>query len=184
MKKKILGLSGSINTKATSWSLLRYIAKTFESTIDLTIYDQMAHLPHFNPTLEAHLPTEVKELRKLIAEADGVLFSTPEYVFSLPGSLKNTIEWNVSTTLFSGKPVAMIIAAASGEKAFESLALIMTTIEAILPDSSKLLIQGAKGKIQENDQIEDQSLAEQIHSLIDSLLQSADNPNKTPTKYL
>jgi NAD(P)H-dependent FMN reductase len=52
--------------------------------------------------------------RKKIEDADGVLICTPEYVYSLPGSLKNAVEWMVSTTLFTDKPAALITAASSG----------------------------------------------------------------------
>ena len=128
------------------------------------------------------LPKEVIEFRNNIAAADGVIFCTPEYVFSIPGSLKNAIEWCVSTTVFSHKPVATIIAAASGEKAYESLSLIMTTIEAVLPEESKLLIQGAKGKVNVNSEITDSTTLEQLENVIQSLISTIKNEDKRPTK--
>ena len=66
--------------------------------------------------------------RKSIEEADAVLICTPEYVFSLPGILKNALEWTVSTTVFSDKPTALLTASSSGEKAHESLLLVMKTL--------------------------------------------------------
>lgn len=183
MKKKILGISGSTKSTSTSLSVLKYIADKYGQKIELNIYNKLSALPHFNPELEESLPDPVIELRSLIEKADGILFCTPEYVFSLPGSLKNLIEWNVSTVLFSSKPVAIIVAAASGKKAFESLDLILTTIESILPNESKLLLQGAKGKIGKNGEIVDSVTTEKINNVIVSLLETIETRERKPTKY-
>lgn len=170
----ILAISGSTKKLSTANILLKQIKERYPNKINLNIYTDLDQLPHFNPDIEnEQLPEKVSTLRQLIVESDGVLFCTPEYVFSIPGSLKNVIEWNVATTNFSNKPVAMIIAAASGKKAFESLALILQTIEAHLPNTSTLLIQGAKGKISTNNHITDAQLLNEIdvviHSLIDCI---------------
>lgn len=171
-KKKILGISGSTKPNSTNSLILNHLQELFYDTLELHIFNGIDKLPHFNPELdEKNLPVEVKEFRELIEKSDGVLFCTPEYVFSLPGSLKNAIEWSVSTTVFSNKPVAMIVAAASGEKAYESLSLILTTIEAILPERSKLLIQGAKGKI-DKEGIKDATVKKRIQEVITSLMES------------
>jgi len=90
----------------------------------------------------------------------------------LPGSLKNAIDWNVSTTLFSHKPVAIIVASASGKIALESLLTIMTTIESEIAKDSSLLIQGVKGKIGKNGEIIDKKTINQIDVVVQSLLQS------------
>ena len=76
----------------------------------------------------------------------------------------------------------MIVPAASGVKTFESLDLVLTTIEALLPETSKLLIQGAKGKIK-NGTVTNAAILESIHSLIESLIQSIQMENKVPSKY-
>lgn len=184
-KPKVLAISGSTKQQSTSLSILSYIKETFNYTLELVIYNKLASLPHFNPDIkEADLPQEVKELRELILSADGVLFCTPEYVFSLPGSLKNVIEWQVATTLFSAKPVAIIVAAASGDAAFESLSLILTTIEAQLPNSSKLLVKGAKGKISAEGSITDHALEAEIKKVIGSLIQTITSGANVATKYM
>ena len=181
-KKRILGISGSTKSNSTNFFILKHLAEMFYDTLELNIFDGIDKLPHFNPDQDQeNLPVKVKEFRDLIEKSDGVLFCTPEYVFSLPGSLKNAIEWNVSTTVFSNKPVAMIVAAASGEKAYNSLSLILTTIEAVLPDKSKLLIQGAKGKI-DKDGIKDATVKKHLQEVMISLLESINNENSLITK--
>lgn len=171
-KKKILAFLGSTTQKSSNRMILEHIATVFEAEMYLDLYDEIDQLPHFNPDLEAKLPTKVADLRNRIKEADGILFATPEYVFSLPGSLKNAIEWNVSTTLFSNKPTGIIVAAASGEKALESLDLILRTIEAKIGAKSTLLLKGMKGKVNTLGQLTDSVAIEAINVLVNSLLES------------
>lgn len=180
---KVLGISGSTKSRSTSLSILEFLSRKFKDKIEFKIYNRIGELPHFNPELEEDLPNSVLELRELIEESDGIVFCTPEYVFSLPGSLKNLIEWNVSTVLFSSKPVAMIVAAASGKKAFESLELILTTIESSIPEESKLLIQGAKGKIDKEGNITSQKTIDELTSVVLSLVKTIEDQNRMPTKY-
>ncbi|MDL5514249.1 NADPH-dependent FMN reductase [Arenibacter sp. M-2] len=172
-KKKILAISGSTRKNATNHKILEFIAKKFSDILDIEIYDGVDKLPHFNTELDDdHLPKEVFQFREKIEKSDGILFCTPEYIFSLPGSLKNAIEWNVSTRLFANKPVAIIVASASGEKAFESLGLILETIEAKIPLESRLLIQGAKGKVNLDGSITDKNMLQEIDHLLSSFLKS------------
>lgn len=172
-KKKILAISGSTRKNATNHKILEFIAGKFSDILDIEIYDGVDKLPHFNPELDDNdLPKEVFQFREKIKKSDGILFCTPEYIFSLPGSLKNAIEWNVSTRLFANKPVAIIVASASGEKAFESLGLILETIEAKIPLTSRLLIKGAKGKVNLDGSITDKNMLQEIDHLLSSFLKS------------
>jgi NAD(P)H-dependent FMN reductase len=107
-----------------------------------------------------------------IESSQAVIFCTPEYVFSLPGALKNSIEWTVGTTLFSNKPVAVIVASGLGEKTFESLLLIMKTIEAKIDGSGQLLISGARSIINEEGEINDQKVLNNLDALISGLLKN------------
>lgn len=174
-KKNIFAISGSTRKGSSNETILQYIAEAFRDEFSLEIYEGIDHLPHFNPDLDRdNPPAEVVQFRERIAAADGVIICTPEYVFSLPGSLKNAIEWCVSTTVFSHKPVSIIVASASGEKAFESLELVMKTIETKIVDGAKLLIRGAKGKIGKDGTI-DEGTARQIKHLGQSLLECINN---------
>lgn len=183
-KKKVLAISGSTKKNSTNESILKTIADLYKDELEVELFAGIDALPHFNPDLDRNdPPAVVKSFRDSIAQADGVLICTPEYVFSLPGSLKNAIEWCVSTTVFSNKPVAMIVAAASGQMAFESLSLILTTIEARLTNNSKLLIQGAKGKIGKEGEIKDHTTLQGIRKMMASLVECMAEENPVPTKY-
>lgn len=174
-RKKILAISGSTRKNSSNEAILKVIADMYKDELDIEIYEGIDRLPHFNPDLDKeNPPSEVKEFRELLKNSDGVLICTPEYVFSLPGSLKNAIEWNVSTTIFSNKPVAIIVASASGEKAFESLMLVMSTIESVIPDSSALLLRGVKGKIGANGEITHPETLEKLKRVTDSLIKTTE----------
>lgn len=183
-KNKILAISGSTKKNSSNGSILKHIALTYKDQLEVDIFEDIDQLPHFNPDLEGkNLPTVVQEFRDRITSSDGVIICTPEYVFSLPGSLKNAIEWNVSTTNFSNKPVAFIVAAASGEKAFEALDLILTTIECSFAEKSRLLIKGLKGKVQAGGIITDQVTAKNISVVVESLIDSIHEKSTVPNKY-
>ena len=170
-KKKILAISGSTRRNSSNEFILNFIAERYGDTMDLELYAGIDLLPHFNPDLDqADVPPVVEEFRDKISAADGVLFCTPEYVFSLPGSLKNAIEWTVSTTVFTDKPTAYIIASASGEAAFASLDLILTTLQARIGQNSRLLIQGVKGKVGKSGLITDQGTLNELDRVAKSLL--------------
>ena len=140
------------------------------------VYDQIDKLPYFNPDLEkdgTNTPQSVKDFRERIEKADAVVICTPEYVFSLPGILKNALEWTVSTTVFSYKPFAFIVASASGEKAFESLDLIMQTLLQVpIPENQKLLIKGGRGKINKAGDFVEESALMEIKKTMDALIGS------------
>lgn len=172
MRKKILAISGSTRKHSTNEIILQTIAEIFVETLDVEIYNQIDELPYFNIDLDKGTPPEaVQEFCQLIKEADGVLICTPEYVFSLPGALKNALEWTVSTTVFSYKPFAFIVAAASGEKAFDSLDLIMKTLlQKPVDDDCKLLIKGGKGKINEAGKLADEKTQNEIRKVLVALI--------------
>ncbi len=171
VKKKILAISGSTRKNSTNESILLYLKEKYINQVDLEIYKCLSDLPHFNPDLAfEHTPDIVINFRKKIKNADAVVICTPEYVFSLPGSLKNAIEWTVGSTVFSEKPTGIIVASGLGEKAFDSLLLIMKTIEARISESSSILISGARAIVTDTGQITDKIIIERLHILIEVLL--------------
>src|SRR5215213_6263584 len=174
--KNILAISGSLRAKSTNLTIIENIAEMFAGRIKVTIYDGLARLPHFNPDLEAAAEPvrEVAALRRRIREADGVLICTPEYVFSIPGALKNALEWTVGTSDFAGKPTALITASSLGEKTHESLFLVLKTIEARITENTALLISGARTKVNSAGKLADAATIDAINLLIESFLQVID----------
>jgi len=170
-KPNILALSGSIRSNSVNNVILDCIKNAYSSSLSVTIYDQLAELPYFNPDLTdaQHLPPAVGNFISSIEQADAVLLCTPEYVFSLPGVLKNAIEWTVATTVLQDKPTAMIVASLAGQKAFESLDLVLTTVGAKMTTKTKLLIGGAFGKLNKDTNTLDENTLAALRTLIDGL---------------
>ena len=170
-KKKILAISGSTRRGSSNGLILKWLGNAYRDKLDFELFDDLALLPYFNPDLDVEpTPAEVKQFRDRIASADGILICTPEYIFALPGALKNAIEWTVSTTLLMDKPLAFIVASGLGEKTFESLTIIMKTVGARMPVESTLLIQGARAKINADGTIKDESAKHALDELMQSFM--------------
>lgn len=170
-RKKILTISGSTRNNSANHNIISAIAKSYSDRLEFESLNILTRLPFFNPDLDnENIPVIVEEFRNKIRLADGILMCTPEYVFSLPGILKNALEWTVSTTIFSEKPTAIITASALGEKAHESLLLIMKTIGAKFDDTTTLLIQGARTKIDSNGNFLHEETLTSIDNLVSSFM--------------
>jgi len=172
LQKKILAISGSTRKESSNESILQTIKEIYRETLDVQLFNDIAGLPHFDPDpyLEK-IPPNVVTFRELVEQADGVIICSPEYVFSLPAVLKNALEWMTATTVFSDKPVALIIAAAgSGEKALEQLVLIMNTFQVKIGNNATLLVKGARSKINNAGKISDTKTLEDIDRLMQSFI--------------
>ncbi len=171
--KRIFAISGSTRSNSINQSILKAIARRYSESLTVELYEELSLLPHFNPDLDKQAVAQtVANLRTRIAQADGVLICTPEYVFSLPGALKNALEWTVSTPVFYDKPVALITASGLGEKAHESLLLIMQTLQANIGIHSNMLIQGASSKVSKQGEITDPDTMKDIERLMDSFMET------------
>ncbi len=91
--------------------------------------------------------------------------------------MKNAIEWCVSTTVFSDKPIGLITASAHGQKGHEELQLIMKTVMAKFTGETILLIQGIKGKINDQGQITDNKTKDELVKFIDAFKTLLKNTN-------
>lgn len=155
--KRIFVINGSAAFASSNQKLIDYIIHLTRDVFRITVFNSLKTLPHFDPVLSiADTPPEILEFRKQVASADGIIFCTPEYVFSIPSGLKNAIEWCVSTTVFSDKPTGLITASANGEKGHEELQLIMRTVMAKFTPDTTLLIQSIKGKINTQGELTDE----------------------------
>jgi chromate reductase len=91
---KILGVSGSLREGSYNTSLLRAAAQAAPEGVEFELWDGLAELPLYDESLEGDdVPEPVRRLREAWGEADAILFATPEYNGSVPGGLKNAIDW-------------------------------------------------------------------------------------------
>jgi chromate reductase, NAD(P)H dehydrogenase (quinone) len=110
---RILGLSGSLRSGSHNTALLRAAAMSLPSGAELEVFDGLRDLPAYDADLDTPdtEPESVARLRAAIAEVDGVLISTPEFNGSIPGALKNALDWAsrpFPDNAFKGKPVAVV----------------------------------------------------------------------------
>jgi chromate reductase, NAD(P)H dehydrogenase (quinone) len=92
MSKKFVAISGSLREDSFNTKLLKAIQKSAPSDIEIEIWD-ISGIPLYNTDLEEEFPSAVQALKDKVAESDGVIFATPEYNRSVPGVLKNVIDW-------------------------------------------------------------------------------------------
>ena len=107
-KLKILGFAGSLRVDSYNRALLRAANDLLPDDTTLEIFD-LTGIPPFNQDLEMDMPTNVKEFKSKIREADAILIATPEYNYSVPGVLKNAIDCAsrpYGDNPFNDKPVA------------------------------------------------------------------------------
>lgn len=168
-KKHILVINGSASKNSSNERLIGQLVKLTEETLELTVFDDLKQLPHFDPALSVgHPPEIITQFRSKIENADGIIICTPEYVFSIPSGLKNAIEWCVATTVFSDKPTGLITASAHGQKGHEELQLIMQTLMTRFNPETTLLIQGVKGKISDQGEITDAKTAQALAKFVEA----------------
>lgn len=164
-KKNILIINGSASENSSNERLIDNLINLSDDYFNFTIFNQLKLLPHFDPFASStKTPEIIIEFRNLVQKADGIIICTPEYIFSVPSGLKNAIEWCVSTTVFSDKPLGIITASADGRKGHESLQLIMKTVMAVFTEETTLLIQGIRGKITDKGIITDEKTKEDLYN--------------------
>lgn len=90
---KILGVSGSARAESYNTALLREAAKLAPTGVEVELWEGIGDLPIYDQDLEADVPESVRRLREDWGSADAILFATPEYNGSVPGGLKNAVDW-------------------------------------------------------------------------------------------
>lgn len=146
--QKILAIIGSAQSGSSNLKLVQFLADALKDRVSLEYFEQLRTLPHFDPAASLQEPPRsIQAIRDKIEAANGILISSPEYIFSIPAGLKNLLEWMVATTLFTDKPLALILASADGRKAFAEIREILQTLGGRLPENCCLLIPGIRGRI-------------------------------------
>lgn len=126
---KILAISGSARRLSSNTALLKAMQQIAPAGIVIEVFDGMGDLPVFSPDLEgADEPHGVGLLKRAISECDGIVISSPEYVRSIPGGLKNAIDWLVSGDQLIGKSIALVHASHRGDDMLKTLRMVLSTV--------------------------------------------------------
>ena len=174
---KVLGIAGSLRQDSRNRLLLEAAARCAPAGLSIHVYQQLASIPPFNEDVERApegLPAAVRDLRRLVSDADGLLIATPEYNQSIPGVLKNAIDWLSRETpdaILAGKPVAVV--GASGGRWGTRLAqsalrqVLFATESRVLPAPALYLSQ-ADRLFGPDGQLADRRTADQLRELLTS----------------
>jgi chromate reductase, NAD(P)H dehydrogenase (quinone) len=113
---RVLGISGSLRTDSHNNALLRAAAERLPAGAELVPYERLAEIPPYDEDAELDgVPESVLDLRAALRAADAVLIATPEYNHSIPGQLKNALDWAsrpAGQSALNGTPAAVIGASA------------------------------------------------------------------------
>lgn len=166
-KKKVLAISGSTRQHSTNDSLIQAISKLSIETLDITVFKGIGNLPQFNPDDDKDdVAASVTELRNLLNEAEGIIICTPEYAHGVPGTLKNAIDWTISSSNFPHKPTMLITASTDGQYGHAALLETLKVIEAKNVMNLQLVIPFIKTKISTDGKITDEKTLTEVNDLI------------------
>ena len=126
---KVLAISGSARRDSTNTAMLQAIREVAAPRFDIRVFHEIGALPVFSRDREGeNTPRTVRDFMKAVEANDGLIVSSPEYVRTLPGGLKNAIEWLVSAELIVYKPVVLAHASHRGAEMLATLRDVMSTV--------------------------------------------------------
>lgn len=129
---RILAINGSLQARSSNLTLLEAALAAAPPGVEVIIFDGLRALPHFNPDLEANgtLPV-VDAWRRAIEGSGALLIASPEYGFSLPGVIKNAIEWAIGSGELERKLIAITASVSHAERGRRGLAALHDALSAV-----------------------------------------------------
>ena len=170
--RTVLAISGSLRRNSYNGLLLRAAAASAPAGMRIQFYDGLASVPLFSEDLEADaVPPGVRRLREQIVNADALIIATPEYNQSVPGVLKNAIDWlsRPPEEVLVGKPVAVIGASAGrwGTRLAQShLRHVLYAAEALVMPQPSLFVGNAANLFDSTGRIMDESTTNVLQDLL------------------
>jgi chromate reductase len=171
---RILGFAGSLRKQSYNRALLSAANEMVPDGVTLEIFD-LEGIPPFNQDLELQPPDKVKEFKAKIRAADAILIVTPEYNYSIPGVLKNAIDWAsrpYGNNAFDGKPVAVMGASVGmlgTARAQYDLRRSFVFLNMFPLNQPEVLVPFAQDKVDGNGRVTDEKTRRKIRELLESL---------------
>jgi chromate reductase, NAD(P)H dehydrogenase (quinone) len=167
---QVFAVSGSLRSHSTNAALIQRYAQLAIGKMTLDIYTGLSHLPHFNPDLEPG-DLSVSDLISRVRQADAFVVSTPEYAHGIPGSLKNALDWLVSTDAFIEKPFALLQACPRSTFAPASLIEVLKTMSGIHVQGADVTIDLKRSAATAEEILQTRETVELLHGSMRSLIQ-------------
>jgi chromate reductase len=177
---RILAISGSLRRDSYNTALLREAAELAPAGVELELYEGLELLPPYNEDLDGDRPpAEGARLREAIAAADGLLIATPEYNGSIPGQLKNAVDWAsrpARAGAIWGKPVAVVGATTGSYGAVWAQADLRRSlgIAGARVLEVELPVARAHQRFDEQGRLEDDQLRERLTEIVRELAAAAE----------
>jgi len=176
---RILGISGSLRHDSHNTQLLRAAAEALPGGVGLELWDGLKAVPPYDQDDDVQpAPAAVAALREAIAGADAVLFATPEYNSSIPGVLKNALDWvsrPLATNALRNKPVAVVGASTGAFGAVWSQAELRKVLAAIGARvlEGDLAVGHAPSRFDEHGRLIDDDVRDQLREVVEALAAEA-----------
>jgi len=171
----ILGFAGSLRKGSYNKALLRTALEFLPEDAQLEIFD-LEGIPPYNMDLENKMPERVKEFKEEIKVADAILIASPEHNYSIPGVLKNAIDWASrppGDNSFDGKPVGIMSASPGmlgGARMQYHLRQTFVFLNMYPVNKPEVIVTFAAEKIDDKGRVRDEKTREKIKELLGSLI--------------
>lgn len=174
-KIKLLGLAGSLRKASYNRAILRAASELLPENTELEIFD-LDGIPLFNEDLESNPPAKVTEFKAKIKAADAIVIATPEYNYSMPGVLKNALDWAsrpIGDNVCNDKPLAIMgasmgaIATARAQYHLRQTCVILNMHPLNKPE---VMVGVVQDKMDNNNTLTDERTKEIIKSMLVNLV--------------
>src|SRR5829696_2690939 len=173
---RILGIAGSLRRESYNRAALHAATQLVPEGATMDIFE-LDGIPGFNQDEEQNPPDKVTELKRRIREADAVLFVTPEYNYSIPGVLKNAIDWAsrpYGDSAWDGKPAAIMgasVGAIGTARAQYHLRQVMVFLNMFPINQPEVMIGNASERFDADGNVTDEQTKEFIRQLLQNLVE-------------
>ena len=173
---KILGIPGSLRRESYNRAALRAATQLVPEGAVLDVFE-IDGIPGFSQDDEQNPPAKVVDFKKRIRESDAILFVTPEYNYSVPGVLKNAIDWAsrpYGDSAWAGKPVAIMgasIGALGTARAQYHLRQMFVFLNMFPVNQPEVMISNASKRFDADGNLTDEATKEFIRQLLQNLVE-------------
>lgn len=180
MTIEILTICGSLRSGSSNAKLIEAYSRCAPSGLTFTRLDTIGDLPIYNPDIdEDPLPSAVIEARSIVRSAELLIFSTPEYIHSLPAALKNLLEWLVGDPDFYGKKALILHANSSSQFALSELREVLSTMSAQILDQACVVVDLGSNKTTVDEILQNEDIKSSLVRSSEVMIQTFNKPNQS-----